>query len=251
MESENRFIILTPLYNVQEWIKFCIRSVKVQKYQNYNHYLINDISTDNTSEVIQKEIEGVDNFNLINNEDKKYALKNIEDTLEQINPNDEDIIVILDGDDWLASPNVFSTLSEIYNKEDCWMTYGSYVEYPSNTKGKFAKQIPDNVIRERSYREAEWMSSHLRTFKYKLWKKIDKNDFIFSQTGKHIKAAWDLAFVFPMLEMAGHRAKYVEDVLYIYNRQNPLNEDKINHPVQLSEEREVRLKDKYDLLENL
>ena len=72
----------------------------------------------------------------------------------------------------------------------------------------------------------------------------------FSKTEKFYKAAWDLAFVFPLLEMAGKKAKYIKDILYVYNRQNPLNEDKINHKLQLSEEHEIRQKEKYILLEN-
>ena len=248
---KNNFIIVVPFYNVEQWITYCVRSVKAQKYDNYKCYLIDDISTDKTPEIIKKEIEGNDKFKLIQNTEKKYALKNIHDTLEMISPSDKDIVVILDGDDWLASADVLQKLNDTYNEENCWMTFGSYVEYPSNVRGKFARKIPSNIIDNNLFRESEWMSSHLRTFRHKLWEKIDKQDFVFSKTAKFYKAAWDLAFVFPMLEMAGPKAKYVEDILYIYNRSNPLNEDKINHNVQLTEEQEVRRKQKYSLLEDL
>ena len=116
---------------------------------------------------------------------------------------------------------------------------------------KFSKRIPDHIIEQQSYRKNEWMSSHLRTFRYKLWKKINKEDFINKDTDKFIKAAWDLAFVFPMLEMCGHRARYIDDILYMYNRTNPLNEDKVDHSLQLSEERQVRSRSVYRLQENI
>ena len=248
---DNNFIIVVPFYNVEKWITYCVRSVKAQKYKNYKCYLIDDISTDKTSEIIKKEIKGDDRFQLIENVEKKYALKNIHDTLEMSNANKKDIVVILDGDDWLASPDVLEKLNNVYNQDNCWMTFGSYVEYPSNVRGKFAKKIPNSVINENSYRQTEWMSSHLRTFRYNLWEKINRNDFVFSQSERYYKAAWDLAFVFPMLEMAGEKAKYVSDILYVYNRSNPLNEDKINHGIQLSEEQEIRQKQKYSLLESL
>ena len=248
---KNKFIIVTPFYNVEEWVKYCVRSVAKQQYDNYSHFLIDDISTDNSADIIENEALLNEKIKLIKNTTKKYALKNIYDTLEEIKPDDEDIIVILDGDDWLANGNVLNKLNQIYNETDCWMTYGSYMEYPSKVKGKFAKQIPEDVIRNGTYRESPWMSSHLRTFRYKLWKNINKNDFISEHTGKFVKAAWDLAFVFPMLEMSGNRAHYVEDILYIYNRQNPLNEDKVDHTFQLREESEMRARDKYQLLEDL
>jgi len=246
--KKNKLIVIVPLYNVEKWIKYCVRSIKAQQYDNYHCYLIDDISTDSTSDIIEQEISGNDNFTLIKNVDKKYALLNIYDTIADNNLEDEDIVVLLDGDDWFANPNVLNTVNEAYNSKKCLFTYGSYIEYPSNTIGKFAKQIPNSVIEQSSYRSSEWMSSHLRTFKCKLWNKIHKKDLINSKTNKFYKAAWDLAFVFPMLEMAAERALYLNEVLYVYNRQNPLNEDKINHSLQLNEENEIRNKDKYEKL---
>ena len=131
------------------------------------------------------------------------------------------------------------------------MTYGSYIEFPSKVKGKFAKKIPANIIKNNSYRQSEWMSSHLRTFRYGLWKKISKSDLVNQKTGEFIKAAWDLAFVFPMLEMCSEKALYVEDILYVYNRQNPLNEDKVDHKQQLGEEGYIRNKEKYSRINSL
>jgi len=54
-----------------------------------------------------------------------------------------------------------------------------------------------------------------------------------------------LSFMFPMLEMSGNKHRYIDEVLYIYNRTNPLNDDKVNHSMQLGFEREIRGKKKY------
>ena len=245
------FKIIIPLYNVEQWIKKTIRSVKLQDYKNYECILVDDISTDNSREVIQKEIEGDDRFRLVVNTEKAYALKNIYDTIESLNPDNDDVVILLDGDDWLASKNVFNIINDVYNRSDCWMTYGSYMEYPSKKRGQFSKQIPKNVIDESLYRTSAWCSSHLRTFKCGLWRKIKKEDLINPTTGRFGKAAWDLAFMFPMLEMSSHKAEYVKDILYVYNRTNPLNEDKINHPVQLGEENMIRNKEKYNRISEL
>ena len=246
----SHFKIIVPLYNVQEWIKLCLRSIKGQTYRNFECIIIDDISTDNSVEIIKQEIGNDDRFKLIVNTEKKYALKNIHDALIDCNPNDEDVIVTVDGDDWLANKDVLKTLNEVYSSNTCWMTYGSYAEYPSKTRGKFAKQIPQQVIDKNLFRKHEWCSSHLRTFKHHLWKSINKEDLINPETGKFIKAAWDLAFMFPMLEMCGNKSFFIDKVLYIYNRGNPLNEDKVNHSVQLNEERIVRNKEVYNRIEN-
>ena len=89
------------------------------------------------------------------------------------------------------------------------------------------------------------MASHLRTFKHHIWNKIDVND-LKDGSGKFYQMTWDYAFMLPMLEMSGKRHRYIDDVLYIYNRTNPLNDDKVNHSMQLQFEREIRGKDKYE-----
>ena len=52
-EHKYRFNIVVPFYNVSEWITWCVRSVKAQKYENYRCFLVDDISTDNTVEMLK------------------------------------------------------------------------------------------------------------------------------------------------------------------------------------------------------
>ena len=251
MSYKNRLNIIIPLYNVEKWIGRCLKSVQGQNYSNFRCYVVNDISTDNTEQKILNQIKDDDRFVYISNKEKKYALKNIYDTIRDKEFDDESIVVLLDGDDCFASPTVLTKVNQTYNNKDCWVTYGSYVEFPSMKKGLFSQKIPQKIIESCSYRKEPWMSSHLRTFKVRLWRKIDKKDFLYSKTGKFVKAAWDLAFMFPMLEMSGNRAEYIPDIMYFYNRENPLNEDKVNHGLQLDEEKEMRSRKSYELLENI
>ena len=69
--KENSVIVIIPLYNVEEWIKKTIMSVKLQDYKNYHCFLIDDISSDSSRQVIEKEIDGNDNFTLIITTEKK------------------------------------------------------------------------------------------------------------------------------------------------------------------------------------
>lgn len=241
------FKIIVPFYNVEKWILNCIRSVKLQDYKNFQCILVDDISTDNTVSIIEKEIANDDRFVLIKNKDKCFALENIYNAIKFSNPKDEDVIVTLDGDDWFASKKTLDILYANYQNFDCWMTYGSYVEYPTKNIGKFSKQIPQFVVDNNSFRKHEWCSSHLRTFKYKLWKKIDKADLL-DENNKFYKMAWDLSFMFPMLEMAGDKSKYINDILYVYNLDNPLNDHKTDNRLQISLENKIRNKTSYNPL---
>ena len=94
------------------------------------------------------------------------------------------------------------------------------------------------------------MTSHLRTFKYKLWKNVRRED-VLDSSGKIYAMAGDMPVMYPMLEMAEERSHFIEDILYIYNRTNPLNEDKINHRLQLEIEWKVRNKPVYPRLEEM
>tara|TARA_R100001015_G_C4619458_1_gene176184 strand:- start:940 stop:1686 length:747 start_codon:yes stop_codon:yes gene_type:complete len=244
----NHIKIIVPFYNVEKWITYNIRSIKAQKYKNFECILVSDQGTDNTVSIIEKEIKGDDRFKLYINEEKTGALGSTNYGIGKASPDDEDIIVVLDGDDWFPDPDVLQYLNDTYEKEQCWITYGSYVEYPAKVRGKFNRKLPDHVIEQQLYRESEWMTSHLRTCKYKLWKRIKKEDMLTS-TGKFYPMCGDLPVVFPMLEMAGERAHYIDRIMHVYNRTNPANEDKINHRLQLSIESEIRKKTKYKLIE--
>jgi len=244
----NHFKIIIPLYNVEKWIKYCIRSVKFQTYRDFQCIILDDLSTDSSLEVIRKEIKDDDRFKLVVNTKKALALKNIYDGVKISSPSEEDIIITLDGDDWLASESVLQKINDTYNTDNCWLTYGSYSEYPSNKRGKFTKQIPSHVIESNSFRSWEWCSSHLRTFKAHLWNRIKKEDFLDSE-GCFYKMTWDLAVMFPMLEMAGDRSTYVDDILYVYNVDNPLNDHKLDNSYQVRLEHEIRNGDKYGRIE--
>lgn len=245
--SDIHFKIIVPLYNVEKWIDKCLYSIKLQNYKNFQCVVIDDISTDNTLKKIEKIISGDSRFLLVKNSQKKLALKNIYDGINISNPNEEDVIVTVDGDDWLANANVLTTLNREYQKHDCWMTYGSYIEYPTGMVGKFSKQIPSDVIRNRLFRNHEWCSSHLRTFKYHLWNKIKEEDLLDSH-GNFYEMAWDLSFMFPMLEMSGKKSHYINDILYVYNVSNPLNDHKKDNHLQRSLEVEIRTKDRYQAI---
>ena len=241
----NRFIVIVPFYNVQKWIKYNIASIKKQKYDNFTCVLVDDISTDNSYEVAQKMVGEDPRFILVKNTEKKLALRNIYEGIELADPNQEDIIVTLDGDDWFSSDDVLNYLNDFYNEQDCWLTYGSYSEFPSGRRGKFARQIPQQVIDLNAYRQYEWCSSHLRTFKYHLWSKIKKEDLLDSE-GNFYRMAWDLSFMFPMLEMSKNKSRFIDKCLYTYNLDNPLNDHKTDNSYQVRLEMEIRNKPKYE-----
>lgn len=245
--KQNNFIIVTPFYNVEKWINTTIASVKSQTYKNYKIYFCDDLSKDNSSDVVKKHVDNERIF-LIENTEKKLALRNICETIEIANPNDEDIIITLDGDDWFSRNDALEVVNSYY-QDDTLMTYGTYIDYPTGRIPHNVRAYSEEVVKNSSYRDVAWQASHLRTFKYGLWKRIRQED-LKDSLGNYYEMAWDLAFMFPMLEMASTKAKFVKEKLYCYNVSNPINDHKVDHSKQLRLDREIRQKQKYDSLIN-
>jgi glycosyltransferase involved in cell wall biosynthesis len=249
---KNKFVIIIPFYNASKWIGKSIKSVMLQKYDNFSCVVADDCSTDNSYQICQELIGDDDKFTLIRTKKNLGPLGNAYEaaTIHNTEREKENIIVILDGDDFFSSADTLSILNEHYNKHKCWMTYGSYINLSNKQVGKFSSQVPSHVVENNLYRQAPWCTSHLRSYKFGLLNKVQKADII-DQNGDYYKAAGDLALMFPLLEMSRERAHFVNDVLYIWNDLNELNEHKDKRQLQISCEQLIRSLEKYKRLEKL
>ena len=107
--------IVTCFWNVEDYIEKCITSIKNQKFTDYKVFLVDDVSTDNTVEIIKNLINGDDRFILIQNTEKKFKLRNMDELFRNEELfYDEDIIIELDGDDWFYDENVLEFINDKY-----------------------------------------------------------------------------------------------------------------------------------------
>ena len=247
LASKKRFVVVIPSYNNVKWCEKNIQSTIDQNYENYRVIYTDDCSSDGTFEKVSEVVNASnkkDKFTLIKNSTRIGALANLYNMIHSC--DDDEIILTLDGDDWLSNEHVIGRLNEIYSSDEVWMTYGQFQNYPDGGKG-FAQQIPNNVIRDNSFRQYTWCSTHLRTFYSWLFKNIKKNDLYYN--GSFMSMTWDMAMIFPMLEMAGNRSRFINDILYIYNLDNPINDHKVNIKLQQDLDRYVRRMPRYSKLE--
>ena len=246
----NTFKIIVPVYNAQEWIINNLNIIHSQTHKHFECVIIDDMSTDKTVEYIQKYLSMIndDRFKLLVNTEKAYALKNIYNGIKYGGVSFCDIIVIVDGDDWLVNDRVLEFLDKFYTEKECWLTYGSFVVYPHAYKGREASPYPNEIIDNNLYRKDSWRASHLKTFKYQLWNKVEEKD-LQDKNGEFYECAYDQAMMLPMLEMAGHRAEYVDEILYVYNVTNPqaVNQTRVNKQTEIMVE--VRHKEPYSRID--
>lgn len=220
--EEQRMIVFTAGWNSHQWVKKNILSVAKQDYSNFIHIVVDDATTDKTNKIIQDHAH--DKLYLYRNTNNQKWIKNSLDYLPRHIESDEDIIVVVDLDDWLPGPDVLKKLNRIYHSEKCWMTYGSFVS-ASKTGRKTSRprhtRYSMNDMNKKLYRKIKWCFWHLRTFKAFLWMNI-KQDDLRGPDGNWAPYTYDKAIGFPMLEMCPPRKiKFIKDVMYIYNRGNP------------------------------
>jgi glycosyltransferase involved in cell wall biosynthesis len=242
-----KIAVIIPSYNNRQWYDRNLSSVIAQDYQNFRVTYVDDCSSDGTGELVAQFIadRGPGNLiHLIRNPVRLGALHNLFNTIRACD-NDE-IVVLLDGDDWLAHNGVLKKINEVYANPDCWMTYGQYRSCPDNVTA-YSREIPSDIINANEFRQTEWCSSHLRSFYAWLFKLIKTEDLL-DPSGTFYSMAWDQAIMFPMLEMSGHRAKFIDEVLYIYNAANPINDCKVDRQLQQRLETIIRRQKPYDRL---
>ena len=243
------FTVVIPAYNVEKWARKNIISAIRQEYENFEVIYTNDCSTDKTKDIIGETLNYLgnpENFTYIENSENRKALRNIYDSV--IQSRDDTVIVTLDGDDWFAGTHVLSTLNNLYSSEDVWVTAGSYID---NSNGMVSSPDIHKGFWDGNIRRHVWTISHLRTFRKELFMSIEKDDML-DRDGNFYKFTFDQAMMFPMVEMAGsEHFRSINDVLYVYNRGNPLSVDRVHRAEQLRIERDIRNKKPYGKLNAL
>lgn len=247
INGEKHLVVVIPSYNNKDWYKRNLDSVFAQNYSNYNLIYVDDCSPDGTGQLVENYIRDCKQEHrcrLIKNRERKGTLYNLYQAIHSC--DNQSIIIDLDGDDWLYGKDVFQTINRAYDDHHVWLTYGQYVMYPERHLG-LCRDIPQDIIEQNSYRKNQWMTSHLRTFYAGLFKAIEKDDFIIN--GEFYPTTSDMAFMYPMLEMAGGHIRFIDKIMYIYNNDTPINDYKVRLQLQARCERNIRNQEPYKPLE--
>lgn len=245
------FVVFIPSYKNEKWVQQNLESVVKQTYPYWSIYYVNDCSPDNTGLLVDQFVQshGIqDRCRIVHNTTRKLAMQNIYESIHNIAP--DKVVVMLDGDDWFPHENVLKRLARAYSNKKIWLTYGNYLTWPED-KGTTCAEIPKKVRKESLFRSYKWVASHLRSFYAKLFQEIKKEDLQWKD-GQFFPMTYDLAIMFPMLEMAKDKHfLFIPEVLYIYNISNPLNDFKVNLKLQEEIERYIRSRPVYEPLKTL
>lgn len=233
MSDGPRFKIVCTGFEAMRWLPRCLKSIAGQDYKNFDVVVADDGSS--------SRMEGtfITEFCRLGNEmagDRKWVpivrknnigvLASQHECIHAICDKADDVIVIVDSDDFLPSPGTLSRLAGHYD-DDTLMTYGNYMSVPYSPTCPPAIPFPDEVIENRSFRQfvrdgGPVSFNHLRTYRFGLYDQIPPDPY-FKRKGQWLKNGVDSAVMIPCLEIAGPNHKVLEDELLAYNSVNPLS----------------------------
>tara|TARA_R110000772_G_C13196112_1_gene429539 strand:+ start:106 stop:882 length:777 start_codon:yes stop_codon:yes gene_type:complete len=208
--------IVTTCYNCEAFIKECIESVFAQKQSDWEMYIFNDASHDKSREVAREVANGDPRIKIIENKVNRGAVYNkTYNFINHAKPDDEDIIVTLDGDDYLGSRYALCYLKKIYS-EGYWFSYGGFI---ASEKSFYDSASPDHLTPidwNRSLRNQRFCITALRSHKFFLLKNLRDKD-LRCRNGTLFKFPEDIILNIPMAEMAGEdKCFFLKEKIYSY-----------------------------------
>lgn len=124
----NDVCIIIPIYNCENYIQNCIKSVCDQTYKNISIIIVDDGSTDQTGIICDKYAELDDRIKVIHKKNeglvraRKTAVKN----------TNSKYLYFLDGDDWIENDAIEKMLQDMINCDADVVIDNIVLEYPKN-----------------------------------------------------------------------------------------------------------------------
>jgi glycosyltransferase involved in cell wall biosynthesis len=195
----------------------CLQSVFDQDYprDRVRHVFFDDASPDDTGSIVRSWLEQHQGHSVdfVDNTARLGAFANNLDGFGRARPGN--VVLELNGDDWLPDERVLPFLNKVYADPDVWTTFNTFAQ----TDGIFPIALgpPRQVLATGTIRQVPWTTSALHTFRSELFLQIDPSSFLNPDTGRLWDSAHDLATYLPMIELAGSHSRHIYRTTYFYN----------------------------------
>jgi glycosyltransferase involved in cell wall biosynthesis len=223
-------LIIVPFYNCEQWLGRCLHSIADQQ-GSARVVLVDDCSTDDSYRIAQEYMSRYaarHHWTYVRNAVNKKCPYNIWWAMKEYGTEPEEPVLVVDGDDFLPHEWVLFNLLRVYAEPDTWLAYGQYSSQPFDPNCQRAQDYPIDISQGRSYRRWGNLFNHPLTWRTWLFHQIPVEQLQTPQ-GEWFRCCYDRALMWPLLELAtehdGRRHwKCLDDVLYVYNSENPLSE---------------------------
>lgn len=196
-----RFSIVIPVWNNEEWLDKCFKSILDQTYKDYEVIIVDDMSTDNGMKIIEKYQKLFKKCKVIKNKTRRLngGSRNV-GIAEAIG----EYVICIDCDDWFIDNKVFEDINNKLNGEDIL-----FLDYVVHTK--------DNDMN--CYQHYNTKYEALRGYTCALWTRVVKRTFLLDNLQKEGTLFEDLGQNYRLIVHCNSFA-YLGRATHIWNRLN-------------------------------
>lgn len=146
--------IITVTYNSEKFLSTCLDSIINQKYQNYEHIIVDGASTDNTMQLIKSKLNN-QRFVISEPDNGVYDAMN-----KGIKKSKGDVIGFLNSDDFYPNQNVLSKVAEIFSNNPLIdACYSDLIYVEQNNISKIVRYWKSNKFIPGSF-QLSWCPPH-------------------------------------------------------------------------------------------
>lgn len=135
--NECKISIIIPTYNRAWCIEKSIKSVINQDYDNWELFIIDDWSTDNTKEIVEKYINKKIKYFY---KDNSWKLPSVNLWINNLISKDSDLLFILDSDDEFM-PYILQDINKEFIENDSFVSYHYKAKLPEFITNRYSELI--------------------------------------------------------------------------------------------------------------
>lgn len=142
VESEVKISVIIPVYNSEQYLKKCLDSIVSQKYQNWEAFVIDDASHDNSFKIMSNYAKKDSRIKVFRNARNQGPGRTRNIALEYVfksnnlGLNNKEYIVFIDSDDWVEE-EYFLSISHIADRKDSDVIFVDIIQ--EDATGNFIK----------------------------------------------------------------------------------------------------------------
>lgn len=226
-----RVQLVVPSRNAPQSLDSCLASVAAQRHVEVRVCVVDDASERRHTAVARRWC-GAHGWQLIRNEHRQGALYSRIAGFDALDPGDDDVVVVLDGDDRFAHDAALAAIAAAHD-DATWMTSGGVraegmVDDPRRIAR--ARDVNDairssradfrahreEIVAAAAYRDAPWCFWQPLSFRARLLRAVHRRDFITTR-GTWFAMCTDLALTYPLVELCDGRIALLDETHAVYH----------------------------------
>ena len=209
--------IIIPIYNLEDYISYCLDSIVSQVKENVEIILIDDGSKDKSREICESYCEKYCYIKYFYQDNAGVSVARNNGLKKAVG----DYILFVDGDDWIINNSIPQIINKIKNNREVDIFAGDFVKSKNNhTKSKKVKNTSLN-LKKYDFPENLIKLFETNNFNPSLWCNIIKRNLFFSNNillDANVKYTEDMDCMLQLF-LKAKKIDFIEKPFYVY-RQN-------------------------------